>query len=97
MLLYSPLLSKKIYKIIVSQISNAGKENLLYGEPHINPPVYSSGPIPYFSGVRIARDSRALYNYTEEAINNLTTEDLHNVAKKYLTKGYILGIHNPEQ
>ncbi|WP_452219663.1 M16 family metallopeptidase [Lacinutrix salivirga] len=33
----------------------------------------------------------------EEAINSLTKEDLQNVAKKYLTQGYILGIHNPEK
>ncbi|MBU2929503.1 M16 family metallopeptidase [Winogradskyella psychrotolerans] len=33
----------------------------------------------------------------EEAVNSLTVADLHGVAKKYLTQGYITGIHNPEQ
>lgn len=33
----------------------------------------------------------------EEAVNSLTVEDLHKVAKKYLTQGYIVGIHNPEK
>ena len=33
----------------------------------------------------------------EQNVNNITVKDLHNVAKKYLTQGYILGIHNPEQ
>ena len=33
----------------------------------------------------------------EEAVNGLTVADLHNVAKKYLTQGYITGIHNPEK
>lgn len=32
----------------------------------------------------------------ENKVNALTKEDLHNVAKKYLTKGAIIGIHNPE-
>ncbi|WP_246288529.1 M16 family metallopeptidase [Winogradskyella costae] len=33
----------------------------------------------------------------EDAVNSLTVADLHNVAKKYLTQGYITGIHNPEK
>ena len=33
----------------------------------------------------------------EEAVNSLTAKDLQDVAKKYLTQGYIIGIHNPEQ
>ena len=33
----------------------------------------------------------------EEAVKSLTVADLQNVAKKYLTQGYIIGIHNPEQ
>ncbi len=33
----------------------------------------------------------------EKAVNSLTVEDLHKVAKKYLTQDYIVGIHNPEQ
>ena len=33
----------------------------------------------------------------ETKVNALTKEDLHNVAKKYLTNGYIIGIQNPEQ
>lgn len=32
----------------------------------------------------------------ESSVNSLTTEYLHEVAKKYLTQGYIVGIHNPE-
>lgn len=32
----------------------------------------------------------------EEKVNALTKTDLQNVAKKYLTKGAIIGIHNPE-
>ena len=55
--------------ILINRV--AGKENLFENDPKMSPPIYSSGPIPYFSGVRIAQDSRALYNYTEEAINNL--------------------------
>ena len=60
---------------------HAGKETLLDENPKMNPPIYSSGPIPYFSGVRIAQDSRALYNYTEEAINNL--DDHYSVVAIY--------------
>ncbi|SDH89189.1 M16 family metallopeptidase [Winogradskyella thalassocola] len=33
----------------------------------------------------------------EDAVNSLTVADLHDVAKKYLTQGYITGIHNPEK
>ncbi|WP_178984798.1 M16 family metallopeptidase [Winogradskyella helgolandensis] len=33
----------------------------------------------------------------EEAVNSLTVADLHDAAKKYLTQGYITGIHNPEK
>ncbi|SDS86363.1 M16 family metallopeptidase [Winogradskyella sediminis] len=33
----------------------------------------------------------------EEAVNSLTRDDLHEAAKKYLTQGYITGIHNPEK
>lgn len=33
----------------------------------------------------------------ETTVANLTKEDLHNVAKKYLTQGYIIGIQNPEK
>ncbi|WP_179316990.1 M16 family metallopeptidase [Winogradskyella undariae] len=33
----------------------------------------------------------------EDAVNSLTVEDLHSVAKKYLTQGHITGIHNPEK
>ena len=33
----------------------------------------------------------------EEKVNALTKEDIQLVAKKYLTKGYILGILNPEK
>ena len=33
----------------------------------------------------------------EKAVNSLTAKDLQDVAKKHLTQGYIIGIHNPEQ
>jgi zinc protease len=33
----------------------------------------------------------------EDAVNNLTAEAIQKVAQKYLTKGYILGVHNPEK
>lgn len=33
----------------------------------------------------------------EASVNEITTEDVQNVAKKYATGGYILGIHNPEK
>ncbi len=33
----------------------------------------------------------------EEFISSITKDDIQNVAKKYLTTGYILGIHNPEK
>jgi zinc protease len=33
----------------------------------------------------------------EASVNEITKEDVQNVAKKYATGGYILGIHNPEK
>ncbi len=42
------------------------------------------------------KDASKIFDF-EETVRSLTTVDLQNVAKKYLTKGYILGIHNPEQ
>jgi zinc protease len=33
----------------------------------------------------------------EKVVNALTASNIQNVAKKYLTKGYILGVHNPEK
>ena len=33
----------------------------------------------------------------EDAVNNLTADAIQKVAQKYLTKGYILGVHNPEK
>lgn len=42
------------------------------------------------------KDASKIFDF-EETVRSLTTADLQNVAKKYLTKGYILGIHNPEQ
>ncbi|PTX61947.1 zinc protease [Kordia periserrulae] len=33
----------------------------------------------------------------EASVNEITAEDIQNVAKKYATGGYILGIHNPEK
>ncbi|MDA0177100.1 insulinase family protein [Mesoflavibacter profundi] len=33
----------------------------------------------------------------ETSVNNLTKVDIQKTAKKFLTKGYILGIHNPEK
>ncbi|MEP5255187.1 MAG: insulinase family protein [Winogradskyella arenosi] len=42
------------------------------------------------------KDAQKILNF-EEAVNNLTVADLHQVAKKYLTQGHITGIHNPEK
>lgn len=42
------------------------------------------------------KDASSVFEY-EDAVNGLTKEDLQKVAQKYLTKGYILGIHNPEK
>ncbi len=33
----------------------------------------------------------------EDHVNNLTADAIQKVAQKYLTKGYILGVHNPEK
>ncbi|MGH1385483.1 M16 family metallopeptidase [Kordia sp.] len=33
----------------------------------------------------------------ETSVNEVTAKDIQNVGQKYLTKGYILGIHNPEK
>lgn len=33
----------------------------------------------------------------EASVNEVTAKDIQNVAQKYLTKGHILGIHNPEK
>lgn len=41
------------------------------------------------------KDAKKVFQY-EDHVNALTKEDLQNVAKKYLTKGAIVGIHNPE-
>ena len=50
----------------------AGPENILNdANPQMKPPCYTTGPIPYFCGIRVVRDERALYNYTIEAISNL--------------------------
>ncbi|WP_431135911.1 M16 family metallopeptidase [Psychroserpens mesophilus] len=42
------------------------------------------------------RDALKVFDF-EKSVNDLTVADLQNVAKKYLTNGYILGIHNPEK
>ena len=42
------------------------------------------------------KDPKSIFTY-EDDVNNLTKDYLQNIAKKYLTKGYILGIHNPEK
>jgi len=42
------------------------------------------------------KDASKLFEF-EENVRSLTVADLQNVAKKYLTQGYILGIHNPEK
>ncbi|WP_242085284.1 M16 family metallopeptidase [Aestuariivivens sediminis] len=41
------------------------------------------------------KDLSEIFDYKDK-INALTAEKVQEVAKKYLTKGYILGIHNPE-
>ena len=41
------------------------------------------------------KDISRVFNY-EEDINALTKEEVRKVAKKYLSDGYILCIHNPE-
>ncbi|WP_456440691.1 M16 family metallopeptidase [Psychroserpens sp.] len=41
------------------------------------------------------KDATKLFEF-EDDVRSLTIEDIQNVAKKYLTQGYILGIHNPE-
>ncbi len=41
------------------------------------------------------KNAKEVFNF-EENVNALTKADLQNVAKKYLTKGAIIGIHNPE-
>jgi zinc protease len=33
----------------------------------------------------------------EASVNEITAEDIQNIAKKYLSDDYILGIHNPEK
>lgn len=40
-------------------------------------------------------DAAKIFDF-ENDIRSLTVSDLQSVAKKYLTQGYILGIHNPE-
>jgi len=42
------------------------------------------------------KDPKSIFTF-EDDVNGLTKEYLQSVAKKYLTKGYILGIHNPEK
>lgn len=42
------------------------------------------------------KDANKILEY-EKTVSNLSKSDIQNVAKKYLTKGYILGIHNPEK
>ena len=42
------------------------------------------------------KDANKILEY-EKTVTNLSKSDIQNVAKKYLTKGYILGIHNPEK
>ncbi|MCH2194896.1 pitrilysin family protein [Kordia sp.] len=44
----------------------------------------------------IKRDPNRILKF-EESVNEVTADDIQNIAKKYLTKGYILGIHNPEK
>ncbi|MGC6431321.1 MAG: M16 family metallopeptidase [Jejuia sp.] len=41
------------------------------------------------------KNAKEVFNF-ETKVNTLTKADLQNVAKKYLTKGAIIGIHNPE-
>ena len=42
------------------------------------------------------KDAKSIFSF-EDDVNNLTKDYLQDIAKKYLTKGYILGIHNPEK
>lgn len=42
------------------------------------------------------KDPNKIFEF-ENNVNNLTKKDIQNVAKKYLSGGYILGIHNPEK
>lgn len=42
------------------------------------------------------KDAKKLFEF-EKNVNSLTIADLKKVAEKYLTQGYILGIHNPEK
>lgn len=44
----------------------------------------------------LKKDAKNILKF-EEAVNSLTVKDLHAAAKKYLTQGYITGIHNPEK
>ena len=44
----------------------------------------------------LKKDAQNILKF-EDAVNSLTVADLHDVAKKYLTKGHITGIHNPEK
>ncbi|WP_289046341.1 insulinase family protein [uncultured Olleya sp.] len=42
------------------------------------------------------KDAKKIFTF-EDDVNNLTKDYLQSIAKKYLTNGYILGIHNPEK
>jgi len=42
------------------------------------------------------KDPKSIFTY-EDDVNGLTKDYLQAIAKKYLTNGYILGIHNPEK
>jgi len=42
------------------------------------------------------KDANNIMSYND-FISSITKDDIQNVAKKYLTNGYILGIHNPEK
>jgi len=42
------------------------------------------------------KEAAKVFDY-ENTVNAMTKEDLQKAAKKYLTNGYILGIHNPEK
>ncbi|WP_298520252.1 pitrilysin family protein [uncultured Kordia sp.] len=44
----------------------------------------------------IKRDANRILKF-EDSVNEITAKDIQNIAKKYLTKDYILGIHNPEK
>ncbi len=43
------------------------------------------------------KDEASAIDTFEKDINALTKKDIQDVAKKYLTNGYILGILNPEK